>query len=249
MTEATPWVKWRFDRWRNDEGLRLCSLAARGLWADLLAIMHGCVPYGHLVINGQPPTDKQIALMVGATRAEVSKILTELEKNGVFSRVEKSGVIYSRRMVRDNEARQKGRANGALGGNPELKKAIDENKDGLGDGLTPPLKTEKREREERERRDNPPPPLDEPTKPRQKARSQISPDWKPTAAGIAYAQARGVQPTEVRAFKDFHIAKGNTMADWDAAWRTWCNNAVKFGNATPLLKPRDDVASPMVGGF
>jgi len=88
-----------------------------------------------------------------------------------------------------------------------------------------------------------------PDQPRQKARSQISPDWKPTAAGIAYAQARGVQPTEVRAFKDFHIAKGNTMADWDAAWRTWCNHAVKFGNAAPLLKPRDDVASPMVGGF
>jgi hypothetical protein len=30
------------------------------------------------------------------------------------------------------------------------------------------------------------------------------------------------------AFKNHHIAKGSIFADWDAAWRTWVDNEVKF---------------------
>lgn len=29
-------------------------------------------------------------------------------------------------------------------------------------------------------------------------------------------------------FRDHHRAKGSTMLDWDAAWRTWCQNVRKF---------------------
>lgn len=123
MTESVPWVKWRFDRWKNDEGLRMCGLAARGLWADLLAIMHGCDPYGHLAIRGREPSAKQIASLVGmTTEREVNSLLRELEDAGVFSR-SADGLIYNRRMVRDNEARLRGKATGPtgnVGGNPNL---------------------------------------------------------------------------------------------------------------------------------
>ena len=37
---ARPWMKWYPADWRSDPGLRMCSFAARGLWADLLALMH-----------------------------------------------------------------------------------------------------------------------------------------------------------------------------------------------------------------
>ena len=33
---------------------------------------------------------------------------------------------------------------------------------------------------------------------------------------------------ETEGFMDYHRAKGNSFADWDAAWRTWMKNAVKF---------------------
>lgn len=34
--------------------------------------------------------------------------------------------------------------------------------------------------------------------------------------------------TEFEKFKNYHIAKGNTFADWRAAFRTWLTNAVEF---------------------
>lgn len=57
-----------------------------------------------------------------------------------------------------------------------------------------------------------------------KRKRQIPPDWWPDEAGQAYARERGVPQSEVSHFRDFHRAKGNTFADFAAAWRTWCNN-------------------------
>jgi hypothetical protein len=36
------------------------------------------------------------------------------------------------------------------------------------------------------------------------------------------------------------------MADWNAAWRTWCLNAVKFASSAPLL-PDDGEIDPASG--
>ena len=33
---------------------------------------------------------------------------------------------------------------------------------------------------------------------------------------------------ELEAFEDYHTAKGSTFKDWDAAFRSWCRNAVKW---------------------
>lgn len=42
---------------------------------------------------------------------------------------------------------------------------------------------------------------------------------------------------EFEQFRDYHRAKGSTMKDWDAAWRTWVRNSVKF--ARTESKPSD----------
>jgi hypothetical protein len=39
--------------------------------------------------------------------------------------------------------------------------------------------------------------------------------------------------TESAQFRDHHLARGSVMADWNAAWRTWCANALKFQRAGP----------------
>lgn len=116
-----PWMKWYPADWRADPRLRMCSLAARGLWVDLIAYMHEGEPYGHLTIDGVQPGTQGISSLVGRPLNETIKALAELEARNVFSRDDK-GAIFSRRMVRDNAKAQKDRENGKAGGNPDLLK-------------------------------------------------------------------------------------------------------------------------------
>lgn len=116
-----PWMKFYPPDWRADPALRMCSLAARGLWVELIALMHDADPYGHLVVGGRTPTDAQIAMLAGASVDDVRTLLGELEAAGVFSRSGK-GVIFSRRMVRDEKKSKIAQKNGKSGGNPSLSK-------------------------------------------------------------------------------------------------------------------------------
>lgn len=104
--------------WRKDMALQSCSVAARGLWIDCMCIAHECKPYGHLTVNGNAMTSAQISRHTGVSARECQILLDELERAGVLSRTDQ-GVVYSRRMVRDEivrEARaQIGREHGAKG--------------------------------------------------------------------------------------------------------------------------------------
>lgn len=116
-----PFLKFFPSDWRSDPALRVCSLAARGLWIEMLAIMHEADPRGSLLISGKAPTPAQLASLVGASLEEVQMMLAELEGAGVFSR-KRNGVIYSRRIERDEIKASKNRENGKKGGNPTLTK-------------------------------------------------------------------------------------------------------------------------------
>jgi hypothetical protein len=96
--------------WRNDLALKRCSREARGFWMDLLCIMHECSPVGHLAINGEPMSLKDIALYADIDQRSARRLLEVLEKSGVFSRTT-NGTIFCRRMVRDAEASETGRQN------------------------------------------------------------------------------------------------------------------------------------------
>lgn len=100
--------------WRKDQGLKLCSLAARGLWIDLMCLMHDAEPYGYLTINGQPMQPEQIARLIGESPKDVRKCMSELQENNVFS-ITESGIIFSRRMVKDESIRE-ARASGGQAG-------------------------------------------------------------------------------------------------------------------------------------
>jgi len=94
--------------WRNDPALRMCSPAARGLWIDMICIMHEANPYGHLVVSGVAVSPEELAMIVGGTPKDVAKWLDELHRRKVYS-VTDGGVIFSRRMVRDETDRDKWR--------------------------------------------------------------------------------------------------------------------------------------------
>lgn len=90
--------------WLKDTGLQACSFAAQGLWMKMLCIMHESDVYGMLVVNEKPLDEQQLQRLVGGTPRMLEKLLAELEENGVFSRTDE-GVIYCRRMVRDEHIR------------------------------------------------------------------------------------------------------------------------------------------------
>lgn len=117
-------MKFYTSDWRSDPALRMCGLVARGLWVELICLMHEATPYGHLLVNGQTPTDTQLGVLVGATPDQITAALGELESAGVFSRT-RAGVIYSRKMTRMAKKAASARNNGRKGGNPNLSKERD----------------------------------------------------------------------------------------------------------------------------
>jgi hypothetical protein len=113
--------------WLRDANLRICSAGARALWIDMLCLMHQAKPYGHLVFNGRPLEDAQLGRMIGESTKDVTRWLKELEDAGVPSRTA-DGVIYSRRMVKDEAVRNvrasggpKGKGFGQLGADHGVK--------------------------------------------------------------------------------------------------------------------------------
>jgi uncharacterized phage protein (TIGR02220 family) len=105
--------------WLNDAPLRMVSIGARGLWIDMLCIMHQGSDYGHLKVNGKVILPANLARMTGTTSKECEGYLDELESAGVFSR-DDEGCIFSRRMIRDEKTREARAAGGFKGGNPAL---------------------------------------------------------------------------------------------------------------------------------
>jgi hypothetical protein len=114
-----PWFKFYPSDWSGDRKLHMCSIGARGLWIEMVCVMHEADPYGYLITDGKPVTNRQIASLAGISLAECGRYLMELESAGVYSRAENK-TIYSRRMVRDKAKAEKDRENGKGGGNPNL---------------------------------------------------------------------------------------------------------------------------------
>lgn len=101
--------------WLRNVKVRACSVEARGLWMDLLCYMHDCEPYGHLLIGGKRPTNATIARMVGLPVRTFSRLLAELEDNGVCQRTA-DGILCSGRMIRDHATSQARAEAGSIGG-------------------------------------------------------------------------------------------------------------------------------------
>jgi len=101
-----PWIKFYVNDWLSDEAVRSCSLEARGLWIDMLALMSKSEDHGHLLIGGRPASADQLARIVGISPQKITELMDELYAAGVFSF--SKDVIISRRMVKDERTRKSG---------------------------------------------------------------------------------------------------------------------------------------------
>lgn len=105
--------------WLRSTDLRSCSIGARGLWIDMICLMHEGNPYGHLKVNQKVIHPENLCRMVGETFQDVSGWIEELKSSGVVS-ITDDGCLFSRRMVKDENTRNIRAEGGKKGGNPVL---------------------------------------------------------------------------------------------------------------------------------
>lgn len=236
------WIKFWPQDFENDPALKMCSMAAQGLWMRMICRMHEGTPYGHLTIGERPVPLEKLALLVNLPVTELSCLLAELRENGVFSETT-DGVIYSRRMVRDNEIAEAGRAaanwgwdqkrksNGRAKGDPNgvplafPKGAPDtlysESESECASHSAPPRKTAENDRG-----------------------SRLREDWRPSSTDQEYAARLGLDVARVAEdFRGYWCAKpgkDGRKANWSLTWQNWCRREVdKRGARSPGFVPGD----------
>lgn len=128
-----PAFQWYPGDAQRDTALRACPLEARGLWREMMDLMHDGEPYGHLTAGGEAIDVATLAGIAGVTVARCQALVGHLERRKVFSRTP-DGVIYSRRMVRDEHKRN---ARGAGGGRSLENPNVPRPKDGRKDTFSP----------------------------------------------------------------------------------------------------------------
>ena len=103
--DGRPATLWFWDDWFSSFDVRACSLAARGLWMDMLGIMARAEIMGTLTINGKQVNNTILAGIVGKAEAEIESPLAELEENRVFSHLP-DGTIICRRMFNESQRKE-----------------------------------------------------------------------------------------------------------------------------------------------
>jgi len=135
-----PWMKFYPSDWLGDVGLRSCSAAARGIWMDMLCLMHQSEPIGYLRTGDSLIQMDNLAHILCLTKKRLLSLINELQKANVLSLETTTNCIYSRRMVHDENISLTRQAVGKLGGNPDL---LNQN---LGISLTPESKDQSPEK-------------------------------------------------------------------------------------------------------
>ncbi len=110
--------------WRKDVGVQSLTFHDRGVWFELLMLMHESERRGVLVLNGRAIPESALARLLGLDNQILTTTLTTLLDVGVVSVEEATGALMSRRMVRDEHLRTVRAECGKLGGNPALKPSL-----------------------------------------------------------------------------------------------------------------------------
>lgn len=101
--------------WRKDLGIQSLSFHDRGVWFELLMLMHCSEQRGRLVLAGKPMPNSAVARLLGLSEQDVADTIATLVANGVAS-LDQDGTLINRRMVREEERRHRLRESGSKGG-------------------------------------------------------------------------------------------------------------------------------------
>lgn len=120
MTAKLPSFQFYPGDWRKDPGVQALSFHDRGVWFELLLIMHESNDRGKLLLDGKAFPEDGLARLLGLDKQILTTTLTTLLTYGVASIDPETGALMNRRMVRDEESRKTQTNYGKKGGSPAL---------------------------------------------------------------------------------------------------------------------------------
>lgn len=105
--------------WRKDPGVQALSYHDRGVWFEILCLMHESEQRGKLTLNGKPMPEDALARLLGLDKQNLTKVINNLLEYGVASRDEQ-GFLINRRMIKDENIRQMRAIFGQKGGSQRV---------------------------------------------------------------------------------------------------------------------------------
>lgn len=108
--------------WRKDLAVQALGYHDRGVWFEMLCLMHESSERGVMLLNGSPIAEDVIARLLGLDNQTFNQTLGTLLTYGVAKRRQDDNAIFSKRMVDDEMLCKIRREAGKLGGNPALLK-------------------------------------------------------------------------------------------------------------------------------
>ena len=112
--------------WRKDPGIQMLTFHDRGVWFELLCLMHESPKRGLLLApSGKKISTEELSRLLHLDKQVLNRTLNTIVNVGVGSYDPETGALMSRRMVRDEEIREKRKNIGKLGGNPDLVNQMD----------------------------------------------------------------------------------------------------------------------------
>ena len=107
--------------WRKDLAVQSLTYHDRGIWFEILCLMHESEERGVLLLNGLPMPIEILARNLGVDVETLKKTEETLLKYGVIRSREKDFALYNSRMVKDEKVLQMRRTAGQLGGEAKQK--------------------------------------------------------------------------------------------------------------------------------
>jgi len=111
-----PYFPFYIGDWLKATDVRALPLETRAIWFEMLCCMWESTERGYLTVNGKPIPDESLARMIGIPEILLKQNVKVLMDFGVPGIREVDGAIYSRRMVKDQDIREKRQKAGSLGG-------------------------------------------------------------------------------------------------------------------------------------
>ena len=106
--------------WRKDLAVQALGYHDRGVWFEMLCLMHESSERGVLLLNGAPMAEEVIARLLGLDNQIFNQTLSNLLTYGVAKRRQSDNAIFNKRMIDDERLCETRRQAGKLGGNPAL---------------------------------------------------------------------------------------------------------------------------------
>jgi hypothetical protein len=95
--------------WRKDVGVQSLSYHDRGVWFEMLMLMHESEVRGKLMLGGKAMSDEILASVLRIRIEVLTETIKTLIDRGITERDKRTGALINRRMIRDEELRAENR--------------------------------------------------------------------------------------------------------------------------------------------